>query len=826
MATILTRNLKLRIDSNLTANSKYNLERIDLLGGTFLTDTTDQLNIRSRTDILIEPESADLEGSGLGGSVSLSTASHLITTNIYSSQLNITSPIGTKDQASSGTKYLRLQYKSDLNGSVDLLADRTLSIDLEGADRSLILSGNLSVLGGYSLALNTTGPTSVILPITGTLATLAGNEILTNKQIDADSNTLLNIRNASIATSAAIAYSKLNLTGSITNADVSPTAAIVYSKLNLVNSLLDSDISIGAGISRSKLASGSVNHVLINDNSGLVSSEAALATSRGGTGISGSAIFPSGGTVATNDNTLILTNKSISGLTNTITGLDYSSIDLTNSITNSDINAMAQIAYSKLNLTGSLVDSDVSISAAISRNKIANGSANHVIYNNGSGALSSEAQLSISRGGTGASTANAALNALLPSQSGNSGKVLQTDGTNTSWQATAGSGTVTSVDLAVPAEFTVSGNPITSSGTITITKANQSANIVYAGPVTGSPAVPSFRSLVTADLPALTTTDIAEGSNLYYTNERVDDRVAALLVEGTGIDLTYDDVGNSLTIASLITQYTDEQAQDATGAMVGNSSNVTLTYVDATPSLTADLTDTTVTPGSYGNASSVAILTVDAKGRLTAASSTAISLTSSSISNFNEAAQDAVGGILTDTASIDLTYNDGSNLITADVIPGGVDHNSLLNYVANQHVDHTAVQIATSSTSGLSGGGTIAATRSLLVDPTQATTAAPASGDIVLFADISNSNVLRSTTLGDILNLGGGKVTATWITGDGTTKAVTHSFGVTSVSVTVFDIDSGEDILVDSVVRTDANTVTLTSSQAPSGSGWTVVVRK
>jgi len=39
----------------------------------------------------------------------------------------------------------------------------------------------------------------------------------------------------------------------------------------------------------------------------------------------------------------------------------------------------------------------------------------------------------IANGGTGQTTASAAINALLPSQAGNSGKVLSTDGTNTSW---------------------------------------------------------------------------------------------------------------------------------------------------------------------------------------------------------------------------------------------------------------------------------------------------------------------------------------------------------------------------------------------------------
>lgn len=65
-----------------------------------------------------------------------------------------------------------------------------------------------------------------------------------------------------------------------------------------------------------------------------------------------------------------------------------------------------------------------------------------------------------------------------------------------------GSGTVTSVDLSMPVEFTVSGNPITTAGTISVVKANESANKVWAGPTTGSAAQPAFRSLVTADLPA------------------------------------------------------------------------------------------------------------------------------------------------------------------------------------------------------------------------------------------------------------------------------------------------------------------------------------
>lgn len=66
----------------------------------------------------------------------------------------------------------------------------------------------------------------------------------------------------------------------------------------------------------------------------------------------------------------------------------------------------------------------------------------------------------------------------------------------------AGAGSVTSVGLTTPAEFIVTGSPVIGAGTLAITKANQNANQIYAGPTGGGPAVPAFRSLVTADMPA------------------------------------------------------------------------------------------------------------------------------------------------------------------------------------------------------------------------------------------------------------------------------------------------------------------------------------
>jgi hypothetical protein len=61
---------------------------------------------------------------------------------------------------------------------------------------------------------------------------------------------------------------------------------------------------------------------------------------------------------------------------------------------------------------------------------------------------------------------------------------------------------VTSVGLALPAIFTVTGTPVTGAGVLTATLVNQSANTVFAGPSTGAAAPPAFRALVAQDLPA------------------------------------------------------------------------------------------------------------------------------------------------------------------------------------------------------------------------------------------------------------------------------------------------------------------------------------
>lgn len=72
--------------------------------------------------------------------------------------------------------------------------------------------------------------------------------------------------------------------------------------------------------------------------------------------------------------------------------------------------------------------------------------------------------------------------------------------------AATGGGTVTSVALTVPSFLSVSGSPITTSGTLAVTLATETANTIFSGPTSGGAATPTFRALVSADLPAGTGT--------------------------------------------------------------------------------------------------------------------------------------------------------------------------------------------------------------------------------------------------------------------------------------------------------------------------------
>lgn len=116
-----------------------------------------------------------------------------------------------------------------------------------------------------------------------------------------------------------------------------------------------------------------------------------------------------------------------------------------------------------------------------------------------------------------------------------------------------------------------------------------------------------------ASLANETTDDLTEGStNLYYTETRVDnflDNNGLPIQGGNNISLSYDSGTDTLTISSSGTDlsasttddltegstnlyYTDERVQDAVNSLLVGGSNITLSYDDATDSLTIDSTGT------------------------------------------------------------------------------------------------------------------------------------------------------------------------------------------------------------------------------------------
>ncbi len=87
--------------------------------------------------------------------------------------------------------------------------------------------------------------------------------------------------------------------------------------------------------------------------------------------------------------------------------------------------------------------------------------------------------------------------------------------------------------------------------------------------------------------------------------------------------------------------------------------------------ITIDLDNTAVSAGTYGTATAIPTITIDAQGRITAAVANTIAIPSTQITDFAEAVQDTVGGMLTGTQNgISVTYTDngaGGGYLNFDV---------------------------------------------------------------------------------------------------------------------------------------------------------------
>jgi len=119
------------------------------------------------------------------------------------------------------------------------------------------------------------------------------------------------------------------------------------------------------------------------------------------------------------------------------------------------------------------------------------------------GSITGITDLAIADGGTGSSTAAGALT--------NLGAYPATNPTG----YTTNVGTITGIGLTVPSFLTYIGSPMrltSGSGDLGIGLATQSMNTVFAGPLSGSVSTPTFRSLVSADIPALAYLPITGGT--------------------------------------------------------------------------------------------------------------------------------------------------------------------------------------------------------------------------------------------------------------------------------------------------------------------------
>jgi hypothetical protein len=74
---------------------------------------------------------------------------------------------------------------------------------------TITIASDLSVTGGNPLSIEVTDVSSVTMPLSGTLATLAETETFTNKTINADNNNIINLADANFSATANIANDKL-----------------------------------------------------------------------------------------------------------------------------------------------------------------------------------------------------------------------------------------------------------------------------------------------------------------------------------------------------------------------------------------------------------------------------------------------------------------------------------------------------------------------------------------------------------------------------------------------------------------------------------------
>ncbi len=319
------------------------------------------------------------------------------------------------------------------------------------------------------------------------------------------------------------------------------------------------------------------------------------------------------------------------------------------------------------------------------------------------------------------------------------------------------------VSGAVSATGAISGN------TVTVTNGVSSGSL-STGVITYSMAGDAAGSPINHFVVTSTTNDVLRK----YTPTNVAATIQSVASGSWGISIT----GNAATATSatkLATARSIALSGDATGsATFDGSAGVTIA---------ATLANSGVTAGIYGNAASIPAVTVDAKGRVTGITTNTVSVTSASVTDFAEAAMDAVAGSITSAthSGITVNYDDAANRLAYSLTSTGVTSGTY----------GTSTSVGTFTVDGQ--GRVTSATNTAIVFPV--TTVAGKTGAVTLStADVSEdtTNKYFTTARARSSISASGSVSYDSITGViSFTDAVTSVFGRTgAVTLQSSDVTS------------------------------------
>jgi hypothetical protein len=132
---------------------------------------------------------------------------------------------------------------------------------VDNTDKTITLGGNLITIGSHTTALNTSGDTSLTLPVTGTLATLEGVEILTNKTLTAP---VLSVTPLATDNSTAVATTAF-VNNAVSNSTIASATKTKQGKIQLggdlagTGSAADAPVITDSAITTAKLANSAVD---------------------------------------------------------------------------------------------------------------------------------------------------------------------------------------------------------------------------------------------------------------------------------------------------------------------------------------------------------------------------------------------------------------------------------------------------------------------------------------------------------------------------------------------------------------------------------------